>query len=92
MESMCQGLADVCAHLQLCSHADLMSSSAETDPASTASNSATKYTTASTKAMRLAVSMVRLGVCVCMCPFHRSFVLLIQQGEMFPRDQIGSAL
>lgn len=30
--------------------------------------------------------------CVCVCPFHRSFVLLIQQGEMYPRDQIGSAL
>lgn len=43
------------AHPQLCSHADLMSSSAETDPASTASNSATKYMTASTKATRLAV-------------------------------------
>ncbi len=55
------------AHLQLCSHAGLMSSSAETDPASTASSSATKYKTASTKVTRLAVSMVNLGVCVCVC-------------------------
>lgn len=82
-------LAYVCgvlAHPQLFSHADPMSSSAETGPASTASNSATKSTTAWTKAMRLAVSTVCFHVFVCSPLFLESMVALIQQDEKYPRD------